>query len=339
MGKNIFGVDLGGTSIKMGLFAEDGTLADEWEIPTRTEDHGAGILPDIAENLRGAAARHGLAFGSGKDAVEGSGPKGSANPAADRIAGIGIGVPGPVDANGIVHTCPNLGWGTFDVARALEDMTGLPVAAANDANAAALGEMWMGGGQGFSDMFMVTLGTGIGGSLILNGRIVHGFHGIAGEIGHICVNEDEEEACGCGKHGCLEQYASASGVARMARRYLAAHDEPTALREIPAEALTAKDVFDAAKNGDVAALALVDTFGHMLGRALASVSSVADPEVFVIGGGLSQAGEIVVDITRNYFREFVFSPARETPFRLATLGSRAGIYGAARLFLDEREPA
>ncbi len=328
MGKNIFGVDVGGTTIKMGLFTEDGALTDEWEIPTRTENDGAGILPDIAKSLRDAAARHGLAFGCPDDT----------EPAAERVAGIGIGVPGPVDADGIVHTCPNLGWGTFAVAQALEDVTGLPAAAANDANAAALGEMWMGGGKGFSDMFLVTLGTGVGGSLIAGGRIVHGFHGIAGEIGHICVNENEEEACGCGKHGCLEQYASANGVARMAWRYLAAHDEPTVLREIPVGALTAKDVFDADKNGDEAALVLVDTFGHTLGRALASVSSVADPEVFVLGGGLSQAGEIVVDVVQKYFREFVFFPARETEFRLATLGSRAGIYGAARLFLDEREP-
>lgn len=306
-----FGVDVGGTAVKMGLFQTDGKLLDTWQIRTRTEENGKYILDDIAGSTAQALQEKG---------IEKSG-----------VAGIGLGVPGPVRPDGTVMQCVNLGWDVFDVEQELSQKTGFFVKAGNDANVAALGEMWMGAGKGFQNLVMVTLGTGIGGGVILGGRIWTGANGAAGEIGHIPVREEETLPCGCGKRGCLEQYASANGVARLAREFLAKSDAPSVLRDV-AE-VTAKDVFDAAKAGDAVALEQVENFGRILGRGLAAVSGVLDPEVYVVGGGMAKAGPILLDAVRRHYRENVFHASRETEFRLAALGNDAGIYGGVKMVL------
>ena len=267
MKKYGFGVDVGGTSVKMGFFETDGKLLDKWEIRTNTNDKGKAILPDIARAIDNKLAQEGIS----KNEVE----------------GVGIGVPGPVRSDGVVNICVNLGWGVINVAEELSGMTGLKVRVGNDANVAALGEMWQGGAKGSSDVILVTLGTGVGGGIIVDGKIVAGFDGAGGEIGHITVNNDEIEPCNCGQYGCLEQYTSATGIVRMAKRKLAKTSEETKLRSY--DRLSAKNVFDEAKAGDSVALGLVDDLGEILGSALSNMACVVNPEVIVIGGGVSKA--------------------------------------------------
>ena len=309
MKKYIFGVDLGGTTVKMGLFLSSGELLHTWEIPTRTEKGGKYILGDIADSVIETLREREIS----KDDVE----------------GIGIGVPGPVGADGTVFKCVNLGWGVFNVADRLQELTGLKVKAGNDANVAALGEMWQGGGKGCHSIVMITLGTGIGGGIILNGEILSGTNGAAGEVGHIPVWDDETEMCGCGKRGCLEQYGSATGIVRVAKRYLKAHDEPSILRQY--DDFTAKEVCDAAKENDAIAIEILDLVGKTLGKALACISCVVNTEAFVIGGGVSRAGSVLLDPIEKYFKEYAFHAARDTEFKLATSGNNAGIYGGAKM--------
>lgn len=307
-----FGVDVGGTTVKIGFFETDGKMLDKWEIKTNTADNGKEILPDIAKAIDNKLAQEGIS----KSEVE----------------GIGIGVPGPVRNDGVVNICVNLGWGIINVSEELGSMTGLKVKVGNDANVAALGEMWQGGAKGCRDVLMVTLGTGVGGGVIVDGQIVAGFNGAGGEIGHITVNNDEIEPCNCGQYGCLEQYTSATGIVRMAKRKLAKTAEETSLRKYPE--LTAKDIFDEAKNGDSVALQLVDDLGEILGSALSNMACVVNPEVIVIGGGVSKAGQILIDTIRQHYIETSFHACRDTRFALATLGNDAGMYGCMKLVLE-----
>ena len=312
MERYVFGVDLGGTTVKLGLFAVDGTLLEKWEIPTRTENHGEHILPDIAAALMGKLAERGIS--------------------PDQVSGAGLGVPGAVLEDRYVKPCTNLcGWGG-DAAGELSSLCGFPVKAVNDANAAALGEMWLGGAKGRDNVVFVTLGTGVGGGIIVDGKLLSGVHGAGGEIGHIKIDLSETIPCGCGKTGCLEQYASATGIARRAREVLSAGAAPSSLRAF--ETPTARDVFNCAKAGDALAMEVVDFFADRLGRGLANVSCVCDPQVFVIGGGVSAAGEIIVEKVSAAFRRYAFPAAEETEFTLASLGNDAGICGAARLVLE-----
>ncbi len=307
-----FGIDVGGTTIKIAFFEKDGTMRDKWEIPTRTENNGSAVLPDIAQAIRAYLDRENI-------------------PNQD-IIGIGIGVPGPVSDAGIVNKCVNLGWGITDLHGELSVLTGFGVKGGNDANVAALGECWKGSGQGTRDLVMATLGTGIGGGVVINGKVIAGFHGAGGEIGHITMNPDETETCGCGKRGCAEQYCSATGVVRMAKRYLASHDEPSVLREQPFEC---KDVFAAGAAGDPAAQAILEQVYEILGRFLASICCVADPEVIVLGGGVSKAGQPLIDGATKYFHKYAFHACRSTRIVPATLGNDAGAYGAFKLAVDE----
>ncbi len=310
-----FGVDLGGTTVKIAYFNEEGALLDKWEIPTVTADGGSQILPDIAASVKGYIAEQ--------------------NIPADQLIGVGIGVPGPVDGKGVVNKCVNLGWGVFNIQQALSDLVGLPVRAGNDANVAALGEAWKGGGNGCRNMIMATLGTGVGGGIIVDGKPVSGVHGAGGEIGHLMLNKDETEACGCGKYGCVEQYCSATGVVRVAKRYLAAQSEPSSLRQIGN--LTCKDVFDAAKAEDPAALAILEQVYDYLGQFLANICCVVDPEMVVLGGGVSRAGQPLLDGAKKYFDKYAFHACKSTAFALASLGNDAGAYGAFKLVLDAAE--
>lgn len=313
MKKYAFGVDIGGTTIKMGLFTTGGELLEMWEIPTRTENNGEKILTDIASEVEKKMTEKGLAV--------------------SEVEGLGMGVPGPISPDGTVLKCVNLGWGILNIEKEMKKLTVLKVKAGNDANVAALGEMWQGGGRGYQDVVMVTLGTGVGGGIIIGGRILAGINGAAGEIGHIPMKEGETECCGCGKKGCLEQYASASGIARTAKKRLAADAGiETSLRKI--EEVTSRDIFDAAKAGDGFALSLVDEVGNLLGKALASIACVVNPEAFVIGGGMSKAGAILTDAIRRYYVEYAFHAERETEFKLAQLGNNAGMFGGVKMVLD-----
>lgn len=306
-----FGVDIGGTTVKLGLFRTDGELLDKWEIPTRKENDGSQILPDVAASIKEKLAEKGI------DAAD--------------VQGIGVGVPGPVTPEGVVRMCVNLGWGVFNVEETLSGLTGYPVKAANDANVAALGELWQGAGKGAKNIVMVTLGTGIGGGVIIDGNIVAGATGAGGEIGHLTVNDEETLVCGCGKKGCLEQYASATGVVTLTKRALEASDKPSSLRDL-AE-ITAKDLFDAAKAKDELALDVLEQFGEILGKGLASIACVVNPEMFVIGGGVSKAGTIITDVVEKYFTSNTFHACREAQLKLAELGNDAGIYGCVKMIL------
>ncbi len=312
MSQYVFGVDIGGTTVKIGLFSTAGELLDKWEITTRTDEGGAYILSDIAASVKAKMSERNITI--------------------EDVQGVGMGVPGPVKDDGTVIKCVNLGWGVFNAADELSKLTGLTVKVGNDANMAALGEMWQGGGKGYRNVVCVTLGTGVGGGIILDGKMLAGSNGAGGEIGHITIDPDETDVCNCGKKGCLEQYASATGIVRMANKLLNETDKPSKLREV--QYISAKEIFDAAKKGDDLSIDLVEELGRRLGFALASVSCVVDPEIFVIGGGVSRAGEILINTTKKYYQQFAFHACRNTKFELAKLGNDAGMYGGACSILE-----
>ena len=307
-----FGADVGGTSVKLGLFQEDGVLLKKWEIKTRTENEGEAIIPDIAASLEKVVKEKGLKH--------------------EDFIGIGAGIPAPVTEEGIVNGSANLGWNYKNAKKEMEELTGLHAKLGNDANVAALGEMWKGAGAGFRNMIMVTLGTGVGGGIIVDGKVVAGTHGAGGEIGHLCVNYREMATCGCGNRGCLEQYASATGIVRMAKKKIRAKKLPT---ELTAQKLSAKKVIDSAKEGDVLACEVLKDFGKYLGQALANLAVITDPGAIVIGGGVSRAGEMLLDYIKAPYESRAFFANRDVKFLLASLGNDAGIYGAAKMILDE----
>ena len=307
-----FGVDLGGTTVKIASFSQDGVMLDKWEIPTVTAEKGKQILPDIAAALREYQTDKAWSM--------------------SQILGIGIGVPGPVNSAGVVNKCDNLGWDVLDVRKILSHLTELPVYVGNDANLAALGETWKGGGAGCDNMLMVTFGTGVGGGIILNGRPLNGAHGSAGEIGHLVMEPTETEACGCGKRGCAEQYCSATGIVRLAKKHLAAYPGKSPLEQV--QTLRCKDVFDAAAAGDASAQQILEQVYEYMGRLLANVCNTLDPEVVVLGGGVSRAGQPLLEGAYRYFQKYVYHGSAETRFAMATLGNDAGVYGAFKLVLD-----
>ena len=312
--KYCFGVDVGGTTVKLGVFNTDGDLLEKWEIPTVTEDGGKKILPDIARSI--------LAKMDEREMER------------DEVAGVGIGAPGPVDSEGTIYGAVNLGWQTFSLKKELQILLNLPVEAGNDANVAALGEMWQGGARGYDNVVLVTLGTGVGGGIITGGKILPGATGSGGEIGHFHINDEETIPCNCGNKGCLEQYVSATGIVRLAKEKLAQQSRPSTLERIPLSELSAKDVWDAVKAGDPLAMEVAEDFGWYLGKALAGGACVVNPEVFVIGGGVSRAGDIIIDLVQKNYKKYAFHGCRGALFTLAELGNDAGIYGAARLVLD-----
>ena len=315
MTKYIYGIDIGGTTVKMGLFDEKGDMLEKWEIVTRKENNGENILPDIVKSIKEKNT---------EKSIE-----------TDDILGIGMGVPGPITEDGRVLKCANLGWGIFSVADEMSKLTGVEkVKVGNYANVAALGEQWRGGGRGFDNIVMVTLGTGVGGGIIMDGKILTGENGAAGEIGHITVNPKETLTCGCGCKGCLEQYSSATGVIRMAKERLEASDKPSELRKFAADEIGGKEVFDAYKAGDELAAEAVNEFAIYLGMGLGNVASVVDTQAFVIGGGLSKNGPVVIDIVKEQYKKNVMFALKNTEFRLAELGNDAGMYGAVRMVLQ-----
>lgn len=312
MSKVYFGVDIGGTTIKCGFFSEEGELLDKSEIVTRKDKGGSLILDDIKAHMEEVIAQKGYAWSD--------------------LDGIGMGVPGSVRDDGVVNKCVNLGWGVFNVVQQMQEKTGVKVRVGNDANMAALGEYYHGGAKGYSSVVMVTVGTGVGGGIIINGRPLNGFNGAAGEIGHMPLVEDETEVCNCGKKGCLEQAASATGIVRNGKRILARSDKKSTLRGF--DNLTARDVFDQAKNGDELAVEVTEYVSRYLAKGLACAAGMVDPECFLIGGGVSAAGTYFTDLIERYYKELVFHPSRNAKILLAQLGNDAGMYGAASLVMQ-----
>jgi len=311
--KYVFGVDIGGTTVKLGLFDEKGELLDKWEIPTDKTDKGKNIVGDVCDSIKSKISGRGITAGD--------------------VMGVGVGAPGAVDEDGVMTGgAVNLGWDVFNLRTTMEEkLDGIKVVAGNDANVAAYGEMLKGGGKGHKNVVAVTLGTGVGGGVIIGGRLITGATGAAGEIGHIRVDDEETLKCNCGHTGCLEQFASATGIARLAKRRIEADDKASVLRS--AEVLDAKAVFDAVKAGDEVAIEIAKEFGRYLGKGLASVADVVNPEVFVIGGGVSKAGEILLSFVEPEFEKYVFPPCKGAKFALAELGNDAGIYGCAGMIL------
>ena len=312
MGRYCYGIDVGGTTVKCGLFRTDGSLVEKWEIPTRTENKGEAILPDIAEAILKKNEERNLK--------------------KEEIDGIGIGVPGPVDADSNVLFAVNLYWERKELSKEIYELTGIPAKAGNDANVAALGEAWKGAAAGCDNVILITLGTGVGGGIIINGKIVAGSHGAGGEIGHANICHEETVACNCGNRGCLEQYASATGIVRLGREELEKSEEDTVLRN---KKLTAKRILDAYKENDAVAVRIMERFGEYLGGAMAVFSAVVDPDAIVIGGGVSKAGQILIDCVQKHYRQYAFAMCKDTPILLAKLGNDAGIYGAARMVIRD----
>lgn len=310
MAKLFVGADIGGTTVKIGVFCEK--LLKKWEIPTRKESDGDLILKDIWQSIQKEVVALGYS--------------------PSHISAIGFGVPGPVIGNSVVNKCVNLGWGVKDLAQEMSNHCSLPIVVGNDANLAALGEVWKGAAEAYSSVVMVTLGTGVGGGIVMNGRILSGSAGSAGEIGHICVNPPEKKPCSCGLYGCLEQYASATGIVRLAEEVLAQSDCESVLRSI--EKITAKDVLDAAKTGDALGYRVFEQMCDYLGKALASVGDVINPEAFVIGGGVSKSGDFLLPKIKENYVKYAFHAVSNVEFKIAQLGNDAGIYGAVKLAMD-----
>ncbi len=309
-----FGVDVGGTTVKMGLYSEKSNWIKKWEIPTRKENGGVHVLDDIAAAVYAAQQEFDIDNA--------------------RTAGIGIGVPGPVLKKSIVNGCVNVGWNVVNVAEELGRRTGLPVYVENDANIAALGEQWKGAGKDYQSVALLTLGTGVGGGIILDGKIVSGFQGGGGEVGHLPVVHDADHACNCGKSDCVELAGSATGVLSYAKHLLSENEQPSTMREI--EILTAKDVCDCCAAGDALAQQCIDRAAEVLGTALACIGCIVNPEAFLFGGGMAAAGDVLLAPIRRAYDAKVFPPLRGTPILQATLGNEAGIAGAVRLVQIEQ---
>ncbi len=310
----LVGVDLGGTAIKIALLDSGGTILHKTQVPTPVAEGEDGVIAAIAQATADILAEKGAD--------------------ASRVAGIGIGVPGFVEEEtGVVYQAVNLHWKHTPLKQKLERLTRLPVYVDNDANNAALGEMWRGAGQGAKDMIAITLGTGVGGGVLLNGQIIHGRKGMAGEIGHITVRPEGGPACNCGRTGCLETYSSATAIIREATQ-AANQGKSERLAAILREqgSLNAKHVFDAALAGDEAAIAVIDQAAYYLGLALSHLANILNPSKIVIGGGVSAAGDFLFSRIRASFERFSLPLAAESCEILpATLGNDAGVIGAGWL--------
>lgn len=311
--KYCFGVDIGGTFVKLGLFTENGELLEKWQIKTRREDLSSHILPDIAAALESKLMEKGIS--------------------KSEVAGIGFGTPGPVTEDGVAVCPANLDWKNKPVAKELTELTGLPARGGNDVNVAGLGEMWRGGAKGYKNAVVVPIGTGLGAAIICNGKIITGTRGAAGEVGHIHIDDEIEQSCGCGARGCVEQFSSATGLVRMAKKAVVESNKETSLSNL--DDITAKDVIDAAKEGDEVADKIFDKFCDYLGYSLAATAAVIDPEIFIIGGGVSKAGQVLVDRVQGYFKKYAWPGIRDIKFALAELGNDAGIYGAASMMITK----
>ncbi|MDR6225642.1 ROK family glucokinase [Desmospora profundinema] len=312
MAKRYIGIDLGGTTVKLGIVDENGGLLYKAEKPTRGEEGPEASLARIADHARELAEAIGTPWSN--------------------VAGVGMGLPGFLDLEkGEIIRLTNIPWERVPVRSMLEAELGLPVAIDNDANAAALGEAWSGAGAGFNDLICITLGTGVGGGIIVGGRLVHGLSGMAGEIGHIPVEADGVR-CGCGQRGCLETISSATGMTRLAREGLAQGRHSVLDEAEKRGELTTREIFAAAKDQDGLALDVVDRATDALGRVMAMLSVVNNPAAFIVGGGVSRAGdELFTPLRRSYAKHTLVEVANGVQILPARLGNDAGLIGAAGL--------
>ncbi|HEM5264894.1 ROK family glucokinase [Streptococcus suis] len=318
MSKKIIGIDLGGTSVKLAILTTDGEIQEKWSIKTNILDDGSHIVPDIIDSIQQRFETHGLT--------------------KDDFLGVGMGSPGVVDSEaGTVIGAYNLNWKTLQLVKdQFESALGLPFFIDNDANVAALGEQWVGAGNNNPNVVFMTLGTGVGGGVIAAGNLIRGVKGAGGELGHITVDFNEPFACTCGKKGCLETVASATGIVNLSRRYADQYAGDAKLKQMidDGQDVTAKDVFDLAKEGDDLALIVYRHFSEYLGVACANIAAVLNPAYIVLGGGVSAAGEFLLDGVRKVFAENSFPQIKEsTQIVLATRGNDAGVLGAASLVL------
>ncbi|MFI3101708.1 ROK family glucokinase [Streptococcus suis] len=318
MSKKIIGIDLGGTSVKLAILTTEGEIQEKWSIKTNILDDGSHIVPDIIDSIKQRFETHGLT--------------------KDDFLGVGMGSPGVVDSEaGTVIGAYNLNWKTLQLVKEqFESALGLPFSIDNDANVAALGEQWVGAGNNNPNVVFMTLGTGVGGGVIAAGNLIRGVKGAGGELGHITVDFDEPFACTCGKKGCLETVASATGIVNLSRRYADQYAGDAKLKQMidDGQDVTAKDVFDLAKEGDDLALIVYRHFSEYLGVACANIAAVLNPAYIVLGGGVSAAGEFLLDGVRKVFAENSFPQIKEsTQIVLATRGNDAGVLGAASLVL------
>ncbi|MGX7394747.1 ROK family glucokinase [Carnobacterium mobile] len=318
MSKKLIGIDLGGTTVKLAVLTETGEVQQKWSLLTDISEEGTKIVPSIVASINEHIERYGMS--------------------KEDFIGIGMGSPGTVDMkNGTVIGAYNLNWKTLQPVKLLiEEGTGIPFAIDNDANVAALGERWKGAGENEDNMAFLTLGTGVGGGIVAEGNLLHGSVGAAGEVGHITVEPNGYD-CTCGKKGCLETVASATGVVRLARDYADEYAGESALKVAidDGQLVTAKDVFDFAKQNDALAVKVIDKVAFYLGLACGNIANILNPSTIVIGGGVSNAGEFLIEQVQEYFDTFTFPAIRSScKIRLAQLGNDAGVIGASSLIKD-----
>lgn len=315
----LLGIDLGGTTTKFAIMKPQGEIQQRWSIQTDVLNDGNNIIPNIIDSINHHLQLYQMS--------------------AKQLQGIGIGTPGSVDyQTGTVDSAFNLNWDRpMALKEQIELHTNIPVQVENDANVAALGERWLGAGKNADNVAFVTLGTGVGGGIIINGQIVHGQGGSAGEIGHMTINP-QGYRCTCGKRGCLETVASATGIVHVARDYAQEYAGDSELKASldNGDDLTAKDVFDLAKQNDPLALKVTSAVCDQLGLALSIVAVTINPQYIIIGGGVSNAGDFLLQRVQESYNRYVFSSVKKTTtLTLATLGNEAGVIGAASLILNK----
>lgn len=305
-----FGIDIFGPNIKFGFFDEQGNLIEKWKIAAPVINESSQIIPTIANEVNNYLKKNSISD--------------------DEIIGIGVGIPGPVNSSGVVNKCVNLGWGVFNIERALTGLTELKVKASNISSLSALGECWKGSGS--DNMVFMAMNTGLGGGIVCDGKMVWGTTGGAGEIGHIVVNKSEKEACTCGKFGCVEQYCSPGGIVRVARRMLVNSQEASVLRK--KKFFDYKDVLKAVDEGDKIAKDVMAKVYDYAGHALAGICCVLNPDTIVLGGEFCKIGQPAMEGIVRSFKKYVFYANDNVKFYFAELDTDACIHGAFKLVLD-----
>jgi len=308
----LLGIDLGGTTVKLAFVNKEGIIEDKWEIPTNLADNGIHIVSEIASSVKENIAKW---------------------PGAILVAA-GMGAPGPVDfETGCIYVAVNIGWRNYPLKASLERELGIPVVVDNDANMASFGEFWKGAGEGTNDLVCITLGTGVGGGIIANQELVHGISGAGGELGHITAIPEGGAPCNCGKTGCIETIASATGIVRLSLEEINKKPESLLAKRYHEQGMiTAKDLFECVEHQDEASTAVLDKVAKYLGLTAAHVGNCINPDKIVFGGGVSRAGEILLAPVRAYFQQFAFPRVAEsTILECASLGNDAGVIGAAGL--------
>jgi len=314
----VLGIDIGGTNTVFGIVDTRGNVIASSSIKTGKHANFDNYLEDLyTEAMR---------------LIE-------ANEAVDKIQGIGIGAPNANYYTGEIANAVNLPWPNLPLGKLVSEKFGIPVAVTNDANAAALGEMTYGAARGLKDFIMITLGTGVGSGIVINGQVVYGHDGLAGELGHVIIKRNNGRLCGCGRTGCLEAYCSATGVARSAREFLEIRTEPSLLRNIPVEDITSKDVYDAAMNGDKLAKDIFDYTGTLLGEAMADMMVFSSPEAFILFGGLAKSGDLLLRPLRDAMDKSMLSMFKGKPKVILSelKEADAAVLGASALGWEAKE--